>query len=45
LYSWGRTVAFAGYYQDGKLIFAGHLGTGFTIQSGRELGATARCGA
>ena len=31
-----------GYYQDGKLVLAGKVGTGFTLESGRELAARLR---
>ena len=31
-----------GYYQDGKLILAGKVGTGFTLESGREMAARLR---
>jgi bifunctional non-homologous end joining protein LigD len=31
-----------GYYSDGKLIFAGKVGTGFTLESGRDLATRLR---
>jgi bifunctional non-homologous end joining protein LigD len=30
------------YYQDGQLIFAGRVGTGFSLKAGRELMAQLR---